>query len=51
MRSMQYHGRIILKWVFRKWDVGALTELFWSRAGKVCGDGLSGSINCVKFLD
>jgi len=22
-------GRIILRWVFRKWDVGAWTELIW----------------------
>ena len=26
-------GRIILKWFFRKWDVGALTELTWLRIG------------------
>jgi hypothetical protein len=24
-------GRIILIWVFRKWDVGAWTELIWLR--------------------
>ena len=25
--------RIILKWIFRKWDVGALTGLIWLRIG------------------
>ena len=31
-------GRIILRWVFRKWDVGAWTELIWLRTGT--GGGL-----------
>ena len=26
-------GRIILRWVFRKWDVGAWTGLIWLRIG------------------
>jgi hypothetical protein len=26
-------GRIILRWIFRKWDVGAWTELSWLRIG------------------
>jgi len=26
-------GRIKLKWIFRKWDVGALTGLIWLRIG------------------
>jgi hypothetical protein len=26
-------GRIILKWIFRKWDVGAWTGLIWLRTG------------------
>jgi len=26
-------GRIILRWIFRKWDVGAWTELIWLRIG------------------
>jgi hypothetical protein len=24
-------GRIILRWIFRKWDVGVWTELSWLR--------------------
>jgi len=26
-------GRIILRWIFRKWDVGAWTGSFWLRIG------------------
>ena len=26
-------GRIILKWIFRKWDVGIWTGLSWLRIG------------------
>ena len=31
-------GRIILRWIFRKWDVGAWTGLIWLRIGT--GGGL-----------
>ena len=30
-------GRIKLRWIFRKWDVGAWTGLIWLRIGT--GDG------------
>jgi hypothetical protein len=26
-------GRIILRWIFRKWDVGVWNELSWLRIG------------------
>jgi len=26
-------GRIILRWIFRKWNVGALTGSIWLRTG------------------
>jgi hypothetical protein len=26
-------GRIVLKWIFRKWDVGVWTRLIWIRTG------------------
>jgi len=29
-------GRIILRWIFRKWDVGVWTGLSWLRIG-TCG--------------
>jgi len=28
------NGRIILRWVFRKWDVGVWTEMSWFRTGR-----------------
>jgi len=31
-------GRIILRWSFRKWDVGIWSVSIWLRTGK--GDGL-----------
>jgi hypothetical protein len=30
-------GSIILRWIFRKWDVGVWTELGWSRLETVDG--------------
>jgi len=27
-------GRIILRWIFRKWDVEVRTELGWLRTGR-----------------
>jgi hypothetical protein len=49
-------GRIILRWIFRKWDVGVWTGSSWLRIGQVagcceCGNEHSGSIKCVEFLD
>ena len=42
-------GRIILKWLFKKWDVGVWTGSIWLRMGRVAGtcesgNELSGSI-------
>jgi hypothetical protein len=31
-------ARIILRWIFRKWDVGVWTGLGWLRIEKVGGD-------------
>jgi hypothetical protein len=30
-------GRIILNWIFKKWDAGALTGLIWLRIGTGVG--------------
>jgi hypothetical protein len=30
-------GKIILRWIFRMWDVGVWTGLFWLRIGTVGG--------------
>jgi hypothetical protein len=50
-------GRIILIWLFRKWDVGVWTGLSWLRIGThvagtyECGNELSASIKCRDILD
>ena len=48
-------GRIILRWIFRKWDVSVWTAS-GSEYGQVavtckCGNEPSGSIKCGEFLD
>jgi len=30
-------GRIVLRWIFKKWDVGVWTGSSWSRIGTVGG--------------
>jgi len=30
-------GRIILRWIFRKWDVGVWTGSSWFRIGQLAG--------------
>ena len=49
-------GRIILRWIFKKWDVRAWTGLICLRIGTVasiceCGNDPSGCIKCGEFLD
>jgi len=49
-------GRTILRWVFRKWDVGLWTGSSWLRIGQVagtfeCGNESLGSMKCGEFLD
>jgi len=49
-------GRIILRWIFRKWDVGHGLDRAGSEQGKFagtykCGNEPSGSVNCGDFLD
>ena len=47
--------RIILRWIFRKWDVGVWTGSSWLRIGSggghLYGNEPSGSIKCGGFLD
>jgi hypothetical protein len=48
--------RIILRWIFRKWDVGVWTGSSWLRIGTgcgtcECGNVPSGSIKRGEFLD
>jgi hypothetical protein len=49
-------GIIILRWIFRKWDVGVWTGLSWLRTDTIagtceCGNESSGSTKCGEFLD
>jgi len=49
-------GRMILKWILKKWDRGAWTVSIWLRIGTgrgccECGNETSGSIKCGEFLD
>jgi len=39
-------GRIILRWIFRKWDVVVWTESRWLRVGTVGG----ALVNAIKNL-
>jgi hypothetical protein len=49
-------GRITLRWIFKKWDVGTWTGLIWLRS-QVAGSFVNavmnpwGPIKCGKFLD
>jgi len=44
-------GRTILRWIFRKLDVGSWTGSIWLRIGTVAGTCECGSIKCEEFLD
>ena len=44
-------GRIILRRIYRKWDVRVWTESSWLRIGTGGGNKASGSIKCGEFLD
>jgi hypothetical protein len=52
--DLDLDGRIILRPVFRKWDVGVWSRLSWPRieTGETCecGNEPSGSIKCGEFL-
>jgi hypothetical protein len=44
-------GRIILIWIFRKWDVGVCNGSSWLRIEKGGCNEPSGTIKCGEFLD
>jgi hypothetical protein len=48
-------GRIVIRWIFRKWDGVHRLDCFGSGQGQVagtceCGNEPLGSINCGEFL-
>jgi hypothetical protein len=56
LEDLAVDGKIILRWIFRKQDVGAWTGLIWLRIGSgggtcKCGNEPSCSIKCGGFLD
>jgi hypothetical protein len=47
-------GRIILRWIFRKYDVGIWTGWSWFKIGTCggeCGNEHSGSRKCGDYFD
>jgi len=54
LEDQDVDGRAILRWIFRKWDVGASTGSIWFRirtGGGEYGNETSGSLKCGEFLD
>ena len=48
--------RVMLKCIFKNWDVEVMTGMFWLRLGRgggcfECGNEPSGSIKCEEFVN
>ena len=56
LENLSVDGRIVLKWILKKWGGGGVDWMIWLRTGTgavacECGNGPSGSKKCWKFLD
>jgi hypothetical protein len=56
LENPRVEGRIILRWIFRKWDVGYGLDRSGPGNGQVagtcvCGNEPSGSVKCGEFLN
>jgi len=44
-RDLSVDGRIILRWIFSKWDAGPCTGSIWPRIGVVGGHFVNAAMN------
>jgi hypothetical protein len=56
LKDPHVDGKIVSKWIFEKWNGGALIGSIWLRIGAVassyeCGNEPSGSIKCGEFVE
>jgi hypothetical protein len=56
LRDPSLDGRLILRWIFRKWNVEYMDQIELAQdrdrwRACECGNELSGSIKCGEFLD
>ena len=56
MGDLGVDGRIVLRWIFRNWDVGVMDRIELAQdknrwRALECGNETSGSIKCGKPLD
>jgi hypothetical protein len=51
LKDPNVDGRIILSWIFKKWNVGGMDWIELVQDTCECSNEPSGSIKCGEFLD
>jgi len=55
LKERVLHGRLIIKWMFRKWDGDVWTGFIWFRiridGGRLCSNEPSGSMKFGEFCE